>query len=167
MNEFNMIDIPFGIHGSINDQFDEITNFHYYINEEGNLSPFPYLIERKGIPQLTQEIDNRYETYKYTKKTQFASFRQLKILYDVFGEISLKKLNIKLNKPIKEKITDFYPFENGMKFNIDDLRKIVWKMHNVIRKTIGTHSYKELATRLTNPDYDPLVEYLLYDLEYE
>lgn len=167
VNEFNMTDIPFGMYGTLKEKFDDITYFHYYINEEGNLSPFPYLVERKGIPLLTQEIDNRYETYKYTEKTQFASFRQLRILHDVFGEISMKKLNIKLSKSFAEDISGVHPFETGMKFNMEDLRKIVWIMHDVIRKTIGTHSYKELAARLSNPDYDPLVEYLLYDLEFE
>lgn len=167
VNEFKMIDIPFGIYGSLNDNFDDITYFHYYINDEGNLSPFPYLIERKGIPQLTKELDNRYETYKYTNKTQFASFRQLKILFDVIGEISMEKINFSKKKEFKEDISGFFPFESGMKFNITDLRKIVWKMHKVIRTIIGEHSYTELASRLTEPEQDPLVEYLLYDLEYE
>jgi hypothetical protein len=79
----------------------------------------------------------------------------------------MEKLNIEFNKTFVEDISGVHPFETGMKFNINDLQKIVWKMHNVIKKTIGTHSYKELAARLSNPDYDPLVEYLLYDLEFE
>jgi hypothetical protein len=167
VDEFKMIDIPFGFYGSLNDKFDEDTYFHYYINENGHLSPFPYLVERKGIPLLTKEIDKRYETYKYSEKTQFASFRQLKILFDDFGEISMRKLKIDLKKPIQEDITDFFPFETGMKFTISDIKKIVWKMHNVVKRAIGTHSYKELATRLANPKYDPLIEYLLFDLEFE
>ena len=167
VNEFNMTDIPFGIYGSLNDKYDDLTYFHYYINDEGNISPFPYLIERKGIPLLTKEIDGQYETYKYTERTQFASFRQLKILFDVFNEISMKKLNINLKKPLVEDISNLFPFETGMKYTIDDLRKIVWKMHRVIKKIIGDHTYSELALRLSNPDWDPLVEYLLYDLEFE
>lgn len=167
VDEFNMIDIPFGLYGSINDKFDEDTFFHYYINENGHLSPFPYLVERKGIPLLTKEIDKRYETYKYSEKTQLASFRQLKILFDEFGEISMKKLKIDLKKQIQEDTTDFFPFESGMKFTITDIKKIVWKMHNVIKSSIGTHSYKELATRLADPKYDPLIEFLLFDLEFE
>jgi hypothetical protein len=167
VNEFNMKDIPFGVFGSLNDNFDDLTYFHYFINELGNIGPYPYLVERKGIPIMTREIDNRLETYKYTERTQFASFRQLKILYNVFGEISLKKLNINSKKSFHEDISDAFPFEAGLKFTIDDLRKIVWKMHDVIRKIIGDYSYKELATILSNPEYDPLIEYILYDLEFE
>ena len=167
VNKFKMIDIPFGIYGSLKDNYDDITYFHYFINDEGNLSPFPYLIERKGIPQLTKELDNRYETYKYADRTQFTSFRQLKILFDVFGEISMEKINFTKKKEFKEDISGFFPFESGLKFNITDLRKIIWKMHKVIRKIIGEHSYKELASRLSASEHDPLVEYLLYDLEYE
>lgn len=165
--EFKMRDIPFGVYGSLHDDFDEITFFHYFINDDGYISPYPYLVERKGIPLMTKEIDNQFETYKYTERTQFASFRQLRILYDVFGEISLKKLKINIKKPLKENISGTFPFETGMKFNINDLRKIVWKMHNVIRKIIGDYSHKELAAILTNPNYDTLVEYILYDLEFE
>ncbi len=167
VNEFKMIDVPFGIYGSLNDKFDDETYFHYYINDEGNLSPFPYLIERKSVSLLTKQINNRYETYKFTNWTQFASFRQLRILYDIFGEISMEKLKIDFKKSFNENISGAFPFANGMRFTIEDLRKIVWKMHNVIKKVIGDHSYKELAARLSNSDYDPLVEYLLYDLEFE
>ncbi len=167
VNEFKMKDIPFGIYGSLNNDLDDITFFHYFINEEGNISPYPYLVERKGITQMTKKIDNKLETYKYTERTQFASFRQLRILYDVFGEISVKKLKIKINKPLKENLLGSFPFETGIKFNIEDLRKIVWKMHTVLRKIIGDYSHKELAVVLTNPNYDPLIEYILYDLEFE
>jgi energy-coupling factor transporter ATP-binding protein EcfA2 len=167
VNQFKMRDIPFGVYGSLNEDIDEITFFHYFINDAGNISPYPYLVERKGIPIMTKEIDNKFETYKYTKRTQFASFRQLKILYDTFGEISMKKLEINIKKPLKEEISESFPFETGIKFNIDDLRKIVWKMHNVLRKIIGDYSYKELAAILSNPDHDPLIEYILYDLEFE
>ncbi len=167
VDEFRLVDIPFGFYGSLNDKFDEDTYFHYYVNENGYLSPFPYLVERKGIPILTKEIDKRYETYKYSEKTQFASFRQLKILFDEFGEISMRKLKIDLKKSITEDITDFFPFESGMKFTITDIKKIVWKMHNVVKKIIGSHTYKELAARLVDPKYDPLIEYLLFDLEFE
>jgi len=167
VNVFKMIDIPFGIYGSLNKKFDDLTYFHYYFNDEGNLSPFPYLIERRGIPIMTQEINNRYETYKYTEKTQFASFRQLKILYEIYGEISMEKLNIKFNKSLVEEILGSFPFETGLKFTIDDLKKIVWKLQKVIKRTIGSHSYKELASRISNTTLDPLVDYLLYDLELE
>jgi hypothetical protein len=166
-NIFKMKDVPFGVYGSLNNDLDDITFFHYFINEDGNISPYPYLVERKGIPLMTMELDNKLETYKYTERTQFTGFRQLRILYDVFGEISMNKLKINIKKTLKEDISDSFPFETGMKFNLDDLRKIVWKMHNVLRKIIGNYSHKELAAVLSNPEYDPLVEYLLYDLEFE
>ena len=79
----------------------------------------------------------------------------------------MEKLKIDFKRSFNENISGAFPFENGMRFTIEDLRKIVWKMHNVIKKVIGDHSYKELAARLSNSDYDPLVEYLLYDLEFE
>lgn len=167
VNEFKMVDIPFGTYGTLNENYDDITYFHYFTNDEGNLYPFPYLVERNGISILTKEIDNRYETYKYSEKTQFASFRQLKILFETFDEITMEKLKIDMGKSFQEEISGNFPFELSMKFTINDLRKIVWKLHRVIKKTIGTHSYKELASRITNTTYDPLIEYLLYDLEFE
>ena len=167
VNEFRMVDIPFGMYGSFIDEFDDATYFHYYFNDLGNLSPFPYLVERKGVPVMTKLLDKRYETYKFTPRTQFASFRQLRVLYDVFGEISMEMLNIKSKESFTEDITDFFPFESGMKFNINDLRKIVTKLQNVIKKTIGEHSFKELAKRLGEPTLDPLKEYLLFDLNLE
>jgi hypothetical protein len=167
VNEFRMVNIPFGMYGSFTDEFDDATYFHYYINEAGNLSPFPYLVERKGVPVMTKMLDKRYETYKFTPRTQFASFRQLKILYDVYGEISMEKLNVKSKESYTEDITDFFPFESGMKFNISDLHKIVSKLQSVIKKTIGEHSFRELARRLSDPNLDPLKEYLLFDLNLE
>jgi hypothetical protein len=167
VDRFRMIDIPLGIYGNLYDDFDDITFFHYFINENGNISPYPYLIERKGVPVLSQTIDNRYETYKFAKRTQFATFRQLKIIYDSFGEISMDKLGISLDSSIHEDPNELYPFARGLRFNIDDLRKIIWKMHTEIKKIIGDQSFKELAKRISDPNLDPLVEYLLYDLELE